>query len=154
MHVPQIAAELSRLIHLEIDAVEAYRAAIEAAGPGAIATELGYFHLEHQRHAVELCEAMLRLGYSPPSVEPQVKGCVIGALTPPRPPRGAGDVLVALRGNEQLSSSLYAKVLARNLPAGIRQLIDRGREDERRHLDWVERALSRRAWERPAMARP
>jgi hypothetical protein len=154
MLVPQVVAELSRLIHLEIDEVQALGTAIAAAGPGPVAAELDYFLAEHQRHALELCDAVLRLGYAVPEVKPDVKGCVIGAITPPRLPAHAGEVLEAVRGNEQLSNSLYAKVLAKPLPPGIRGLVAGWAADERRHLEWVERALSRRLWERAAVAHP
>ncbi len=154
LHAPQVVAELSRLVQLEADASEAYSAAISLVGEGPIATELGFFRLEHQRRFLELCETVLRLGYNPPEVTPDVKGVVIGALTPPRPRLSAEEVLEAVRGNEQLTNSVYAKVAAKNLPKGIRELVERAREEERHHLDWVQRALSRRLWDRPAMAHP
>ena len=139
--------ELTRLLQLEADALTAYGAAAARVPPGAVRDELALFKVEHQRHALALHETFLRLGRTPPEVSPDVKGVVIGALTPPRARLSETEILEAIRGNEQLSNSLYAKALQRPFPAEVRELIEWAQTEERRHLSWVERALSRRgAW--------
>jgi hypothetical protein len=149
MNVEQVVAELSKLVSLEIDAVHAYEAAAAAMGGAgtAIGSELDLFKVEHQQHALELYDAFLRLGKNPPDVTPDVKGVVIGALTAPRRQLSPEDVLEAVRGNEQLTGSVYAKALAKGLAPDIHELVARIRADEQRHLEWVERALARRPWE-------
>jgi rubrerythrin len=147
MHGPQIVAELSRLYALEIEAAQAYSAAVASVGPGPVHDELTLFWLEHQRHAIELHQAILELGHNPPLVEPDVKGVVIGALSAPRRRLTLQDVLEGLRGNEQLTNSLYAKALLRPLPPDARDLVERLQADERQHLSWLERMVSRRIWE-------
>lgn len=154
MHAPQLVAEVSRLIQLEVDAIEAYRAAIELVGAGPLGAELSYFRLEHQRRAIELSEVVVKLGYHPPEITPDVKGVVIGALTPPSRTPTAEEVLEAMRGNEQLTGSVYAKALAKPFPKGVLELLQRARADERQHLEWVERAISRRLWEHADVAHP
>jgi hypothetical protein len=146
--------ELTRLLQLEADALTAYGAAAARVPPGAVRDELALFKVEHQRHALALHEAFLRLGRTPPEVRPDVKGVVIGAITPPRARLSETEILEAVRGNEQLSNSLYAKALARPFPAELRAVLEWAQAEERRHLEWVERALSRRgAWSGDA-ARP
>jgi hypothetical protein len=147
MHSPQFIAELSRLFSLEVDAAHAYAAAVGMLGPGPVRDELALFLLEHQRHAVVLAEAIVRRGQHPPEVEPDVKGVVIGALTEPRRRLTMEDVLEGMRGNEQLSGSVYTKVLATSLPDDVRELVAGMHGEERHHLEWVERTLSRRPWE-------
>jgi hypothetical protein len=149
MKVGEVVAELSKLVSLEIDAVHAYEAAAAAVGGAktAIGSELNLLGVEHQQHALELYDAFLRLGANPPDVEPDVKGPVIGALTPPRRHLSPEEVLEAVRGDEQLTGSVYAKALGKGLPPDLQALVARLRADERRHLDWVERALARRVWE-------
>jgi hypothetical protein len=147
MQTPQVIAELSRLFALEIDAVQAYGAAVALVGPGPIQDEIALFGLEHQRHALVLQEQIARRGYHPPDVEPDVKGVVIGALTPPQRSLTVEDVLAGLRGNEQLTGSIYAKALAKGMPDDVREVLTRIRAEEHHHLDWIERAISRRAWE-------
>jgi hypothetical protein len=149
MHVPEIVRELSRLVALEIDAVHAYGAAVAFFGEHSVlGAELALFMAEHQRHALELHATIAGLGYSPPEVTPDVKGVVIGALSEPSRPLTAEDVLFGMRGNEQLTGSIWAKALAKPFPAGLRPMLERARADERHHLEWIERALSRRLWER------
>jgi rubrerythrin len=152
MQTSQIVAELSRLFAVEIDAIQAYSAALPLAGSGPIREEIALFRLEHQRHAVALQQEIVRRGHRVPDVEPDVKGVVIGALSPPRRALTVEDVLAGLRGNEQLTGTLYAKALARNPPDDVRELLEGIRADEERHLRWVERALSLRAWEASAAA--
>lgn len=154
MHAPQIVAELERLYALEVDAAHAYGSGVALVRPGAVHAELRLFGLEHQRHAIELHQAILDLGYLAPEVEPDVKGVVIGALTAPRRRLTLEDVLEGLRGNEQLTNSVYAKALARPLPPEVRALVERLRADERQHLDWLERMVARRVWEHEAAAHP
>jgi hypothetical protein len=154
MTVTEIAVELSRLLRLEVDSVAAYGAAVAAVEPGQLQQELTLFQLEHERHALWLHDLFLQLRLNPPEAEPGVKGPVIGALTPPRALLTVEELLEAVRGNERLCSSIYAKVLARPLPDAIREVIARARDEERHHLEWVERALSRRAWRRAAPAHP
>lgn len=147
MHVPKPIAELFRVFSLEVDAAHAYGAAVAALQPGPVRDELARFGLEHQRHAVAIAEAIVRRGHHPPEVEPDVKGVVIGALTAPRRRLTMEDVLEGIRGNEQLSSTVYAKALARGLPDDLRELLERMHAEERDHLESVERTLSRRPWE-------
>ena len=153
MHVPEVVRELSRLMALEVDALWAYGAAVAFFGERTpLGAELALFRIEHQRHAVELHSTIAGLGYSPPEVAPDVKGVVIGALSEPSRPPTPEEVLVAMRGNEQLTGSVWAKALAKPFPAGLRPALERIRADERHHLEWIERALSRRLWERGGVA--
>jgi hypothetical protein len=146
MHLPEVIAELSHLFSLEVDAAHAYGAAVGMLAPGSVRDELALFGLEHQRHAIELAEAIVRRGHHPPDVEPDVKGVVIGALSEPRRRLTMEDVLEGTRGNEQLSSTVYAKALAKSLPDELQEMVERMHAEERHHLEWVERTLARRPW--------
>lgn len=146
MHPQQIFAELSRLYALEIEAAHAYAAARAALLAGPIQDEVTLFGLEHQLHVIELHEAILALGFRAPEVEPDVQGVVIGALDPPRRRLTLEDVLEGLRGDEQLTNSVYTKVLQKPLPPELRERLERLHADERRHLAWVERMVARRVW--------
>jgi hypothetical protein len=154
MHTPQVVAELSRLFAVEVDAVQAYGAAVALAGPGPIQAELALFGLEHQRHALVLQELIVERGHGVPDVEPDVKGVVIGALTHPSRSLTMEDVLAGLRGNEQLTGTMYAKALAKGLPDEVQEVLARIREEEAHHLAWMERAIARRAWEVEERAAP
>lgn len=148
------AAELGRLYALEIDAAHAYGNAVVLVGHGPIHGELRLFGLEHQRHVLVLQEALLRLGAEIPEAAPDVKGVVIGALTAPVRLLTLEDVLEGMRGNEQLTGSVYAKTLARPLPKGLRELLQPLSEEERHHLEWLDRMVSRRVWETSHASHP
>lgn len=143
MKTAEIVQELSRLMQLEVDANAAYDAAVAALGPGPVRDELALFRVEHQRHVLALYDLFMALGASAPEVTPDVQGVVIGALTPPRARLSEVEILEAMRGNEQLTSSVYTKALAKPLPEPVREVVERARADEREHLDWIERAISR-----------
>ncbi len=154
MQTPQVVAELSRLFCLEVDAVQAYATAVGLLGPGPVRDELALFGLEHQRHALALQEQIVRRGHHAPDVEPDVKGVVIGALSAPQRRLTIEDVLAGMRGNEQLTGSLYAKALAKKLPDDVREVLARIHVEEQHHLGWIERTISRRPWEASGASHP
>jgi hypothetical protein len=152
----EIAAELSALVQLDVDAVLAYDRAIGAIGDGGVARQLAEFKLDHQRHIVELSHVLLDMGVKPAQAKPDVKGAILGAMTGLRSRLGTEQALQAMRTNEQLTTSRYASALAKPFPAEALEVIRRGDADERRHLAWIERALDERPWEReePAAQQP
>ena len=154
MKPQEIIDELEKLFRLDVDAIAAYDAAISAIGLGSVSTELSLFKIDHQRHVLELSQAIMGLGRNPPEVKPDVKGGVIGALTSVRARLGTEQALLAMRGNEQLTNTVYAKALAKPLPEGLLAIVRRNLADEQRHLAWIERALDQRIWEGAGAAAP
>jgi hypothetical protein len=154
MSAAQTVSELGRLYTLEVEATQAYAAGVQAVGHGPIQEELTRFWLEHQKHVLELHLAILGQGHGVPAVEPDVKGVVIGALTPPRRRLTLEDVLEGLRGNEQLTNRVCAKLLSSPLPAEVRDLVARLAGDERDHLERLDTLVRRRVWEAFAAAHP
>jgi hypothetical protein len=154
MKQQEIIEELTKLYQLDVDAIAAYDAAISGIGAGTISSELSVFKLEHQRHALELAQLFLGMGTTPPAVKPDVKGGVIGAITAIRSRFGPEQALQAMRGNEQLTNTVYAKALAKPFPEEIREVVRRGHGDEQRHLAWIERAIDSRLWESAGATAP
>lgn len=70
--------EVERLCALEVNNALAYGNAAGAVASGPTRDKLRRFELEHQRHAVALLEAEIRLGHLAPEAEPDVD-----APTPP-----------------------------------------------------------------------
>lgn len=154
MTLQEIGDELSRLVRLDVDAVLAYDRAISGLGPGPIATELSLMKLDHQRHVLELSQAMLGLGLHPPEAQPDVKGSLLGGMTALRARFGPEQALQAMRTNEQLTNGTYAKALAKPFPDEVLEIVRRGAADEARHLSWIERALDGRIWEQQGARSP
>jgi hypothetical protein len=150
----EIAAELSALVQLDVDAVLAYDRAIAALGAGALSRTLASFRLDHQRHVLELSGALLSMGVAPPQAQPDLKGSILGGVTAVRARLGTEQALEAMRTNEQLTTSSYARALAKPFPEQVLQIVRRGDADERRHLTWIERSLDERLWEADAAAEP
>lgn len=148
MNVHEIVEELTRLLQLDADAVVAYDRAIEAIGDGWIGTELARFRLDHQRHILELSKALLDLDVRPPEAKPDLKGALLGGVTGLRARLGEEQALRAMRPNEELTTSTYARAVAKPFPDEILELVRRCYADEQRHLAWIERALDQRVWER------
>lgn len=61
---------------------------------------------------------------------------------------GTRGALQAMRTNEGLTNSRYQAVLERPLPADVAAVVQRNREDERRHLAFIELALEQEVWKR------
>jgi hypothetical protein len=150
----EIASELTALAQLDVDAILAYDRAIAAIGEGAVARELSSFKLDHERHVLEISQALLGMGANAPAVSPDLKGSILGAMTGLRSRLGTEQALQAMRANEQLTTSSYARALAKPFPDAVLEIVRRGDADERRHLAWIERALEQRLWEAGAAARP
>lgn len=144
----EIAETLERLVHLDLDAVLAYDRALGAIGHGPIAAQLSEFRLDHQRHVLEFSRLLLAMHRTPPEARPDVMGTILGGVTAVRARLGTGQALQAMRDNEQLTTSTYARALAKPLPPDALELVRRGADDEQRHLAWIERALDERVWER------
>ena len=143
----EIAAELTQLVQLDVDAVLAYDRALAALGDGGVGRTLASFKLDHQRHVLDLSAALLGMGVEPPPAQPDLKGSILGGVTAVRAWLGTAQALEAMRTNEQLTTSSYARALAKPFPDPVLEIVRRGDADERRHLAWIERALDQRLWE-------
>lgn len=143
----EIGAELSALVQVDADAVLAYDRAIAGVGAGSVSRTLAGFKLDHQRHIVELSQALLGMGIAPPEARPDLKGSILGSMTALRSRLGTEQALHAMRTNEQLTTASYARALAKPFPEDVLEVIRRGDADERHHLAWLEKALDDRLWE-------
>ncbi|BDG06975.1 ferritin-like domain-containing protein [Anaeromyxobacter paludicola] len=148
MQAREITEQLRELIQLDVDAVHAYDQALRALEPTpAVQGTLAEFRLDHQRHVLELSQALLRMGENPPAFSSDMKGFVLEGVTALRGLTGPEGALKAMRGNEQLTNAVYATVLAKPLPAEILAIVRRAYADEQRHLAYIESALDGRVWE-------
>jgi rubrerythrin len=148
LYSPQLVVELARLLAMEIDAVRAYVNAVALVGPGPIRDELVVIGREHQAHVKVIRKEITFRGYLPPEHSSSVDGIVLGGGPVTAPP-SAEEAVSAVRSNEGLAASLYAKLLAKGPPEEAVELIERLRADSDRHRRWAERTLARRPWETP-----
>jgi hypothetical protein len=138
---------LSNLLHVDIDAARAYAQAIEAIGAVAIRRRLEAFRDDHERHIEAIAAEIRSLGMEAPPRHDDRRGFLLTGYTAIFASMGAEAALRALRANETLTSQRYDEAATADLPESVRQLIERHRLDERRHLRFLEDAIDRRSWE-------
>jgi rubrerythrin len=143
----EIAEELTSLVQLDLDAVLAYDRAIEAIGDGWIMNELARFRLDHQRHIIELSKVLLDMKVKPPPSKADMKGTILGGVTGVRARLGTEQALKAMVPNEELTTSTYARALAKPFPDDVLELVRKNYGDEQRHLAWLQRAIDQRLWD-------
>jgi rubrerythrin len=140
------ANRLATLMQLDLDAVRAYGEAIEAIDVPEIRERLVQFRTDHEDHAEALGAAIRRLGGEPPS-SIDTAGYVIEGYTAIRAAMGIAGALRAMKSNEALTTAAYEAALGLDLPPDLKGMVERHRDDERRHLAYIEAVLEDRVWE-------
>jgi uncharacterized protein (TIGR02284 family) len=146
-----LAKLLNALIELDLDAIEAYRVAVEKLENATDKAQLGSFMADHERHVIELRPLVESLGEKAAD-----RADVKAVLTKGKVAIGGlfGDraVLLAMKTNEDDTNTAYERAVNRDdLPAHIRDVLVRNLGDERRHRAYIEGRLS--AGERAAAHR-
>jgi uncharacterized protein (TIGR02284 family) len=141
---------LNNLIHLDVDAIQAYQQAIDACDTAEIRARLTEFKGDHARHVRDLEGVVRSLGGEP--VEGRdVKGFFIEGFTAIMS-HGDRSALFAMRGNEELTNRTYDAARKANLPAEAVTVVERNYQDEARHLAWIKDAISSRKWDKDTAA--
>ncbi|MBI3542897.1 MAG: DUF2383 domain-containing protein [Deltaproteobacteria bacterium] len=138
---------LESLAKLDVDAVHAYTSAIERIDIPDVKQRLTAFRVDHERHISELSVFIERLGGTAPTRTPDLKGFLIQGFTAIRSMMGNEEAIKAMQSNEELTNKHYAEALTFELPDDIRIVVQKNRDDERRHLDYVKRCIDDRVWE-------
>jgi uncharacterized protein (TIGR02284 family) len=132
---------LNRLIALEYDAIEAYKAASARVSATGDRAHLAEFIADHRRHVTELGNIVRNFGGEPTSHgdlrQVVTKGKVLlGGLS------GESAVLEAMHSNEIATTRAYEDAMAMpGVPVDVLAMLERQRDDERRHRDWIERRI-------------
>jgi rubrerythrin len=133
---------LQSLAQLDIDAVNAYRRALRRIEDGPVRDEIEGFRRDHERHVEELSAAIEKRGGKRPAFEPDTAGALIEGLTALRS-TGETGALKALKTNERLTNAAYAAAIREDLPSDVALLVQKNREDERRHFNFIRAELDR-----------
>lgn len=134
---------LQSLAQLDIDACHSYRRVVERVQDENVRRQLLEFWRDHERHVDELAAAIHRRGGTPPDFERDAAGIVIEGFTRLRAATGIGGALRALKTNERLTNAAYAAATKERVPDEVRELLERNRADEQRHLDYIRDVLAR-----------
>lgn len=136
----EVISDLGDLIHLEYDAIAAYRSAIERLDTADYKAKLTEFLGDHERHIEELGNAVRDEGATPPTEGDAkkilTKGKVVLADL-------AGDkaILTAMKANEAVAKTKYEDAVEKGYAEPIQAIVRGGLADERRHKDWIDTTL-------------
>jgi rubrerythrin len=141
-------AKLRSLAQLDADAVGAYDAAIARVNEPLVRERLNGFRVDHVRHVQDLNAVIQRLGGELVELKPDLKGTAMRSLTAVTSLMGTEAALVAMLGNEEFTNRAYELALQFDWAPEVRSLIQKNREDERRHLTWIRDAVRTRPWQK------
>ena len=145
-------ARLRSLAQLDADAVGAYDAALARIPQPLVRERLNDFRIDHMRHVQDLNALISQLGGTPVELRPDLRGAAMKGLTAMSSMMGTEAALVAMLGNEEYTNRTYDLALRFDWRPDVRALIEKHREDERRHVMWVREAVRTRPWERERAA--
>lgn len=146
MNSKEIANKLSDMIKLDIDAVQAYKQALDNIEEQDIHSEISQFCNDHKRHIRDLTQCIEDLNETPPSLTPDLKGFFIEGFTALRSLTGTEGALKAMQGNEELTNKKYAEALSWKVPQSIKNILQKNYEDEKRHLTYITKVLANENW--------
>lgn len=126
---------LEHLMALDYDAVEAYQAAIDRVENAEYRRSLESFKADHERHVRELEPVIQELG-GDPATGPGAKSMLTKGKVQMGSLAGDQAILRAMLSNEEETNYAYEKAFPQ-VPSKARDLLMRGREDERRHWNWI-----------------
>jgi uncharacterized protein (TIGR02284 family) len=139
MHPGYVISTLNRLIELNRDDQKGYQEAAEKIQSAQIKTFCFEQSRSRARFVGELQPLVLSLGD-----EPENTGTVAGALhrgwMDLKSALGGGDqaILAATETSEHQSSNEYKEALAKNLPANVRELVERQFHSVQQAHKWVQ----------------
>lgn len=134
---------LTNLIHLDYDAIEAYRTAVERLDDAALAETLRGFMADHERHTRDVSAALTRLGHTPPTGGDMKQLLTTGKVAM-ADMFGDKAILQAMKTNEDDTNTAYERAVGHaEVTPDIRGLLDSNLGDERRHRAWIEETLNR-----------
>lgn len=134
--------KLGDLLKLDVDAARAYDEAIEKIDEEDIRLQLGKYRDDHHRHVSEITALINDMGGQAPEPDQDFKGKLIEGVTALRSGMGTDSALKAMRMNEQLTNRTYENAVEWAVSTEAHEFIRRGYEDERKHLAYIEQALS------------
>lgn len=138
----KLTHQLNELIELDLDAIEAYEAAISRLSDAADCTQLESFMVDHKRHVADSSLLVQENGGVPAST-PDFKRMLIKGKVVLLGIAGDTGVLQAMKSNEETTNRVYDKAVQHpDLPAAARPVLERNFLDEQKHLDWIEQRLA------------
>lgn len=145
MMTKEIVKVLSDLTQLDIDAVYAYEEALKQIDDQEVYRNIESFRTDHLQHIQDLSKLIEYYGETPPSPTKDLKGYFIEGMTMLRSLTGTKGALSAMESNEKTTNKNYKTALEENpnLPGDVVFLLNKNYEDEKRHLEYIQRTLQK-----------
>jgi uncharacterized protein (TIGR02284 family) len=148
MQDSQLIEHLNRLIELDLDAIEAYEAAIARLNDPSDKAQLERFREDHRRHTAELSSAVEEVGGTA-ATRPDFKRVLTKGKVVVAGLVGDRAVLTAMKSNEETTTKTYDKATREaGVPIRVKTLLERNFADEQKHLAWIEQRLAQNTSER------
>lgn len=139
----QAVEMLEHLVALDLDAIEAYQAAIDRLEAEEYRSQLALFKGDHERHVRELRPLVEELGGKPPE-SADAKSMLTKGKVMMADIAGDKQILQAMKSNEDDTNTAYDRASARHdMPETVHALLERNDADEHRHRAWIETTLQR-----------
>ncbi len=134
---------LTDLVQLDHDAILAYDAAIERLGGANHRSALAGFRRDHLRHIEELGAALAAMGKTLPK-ESDMKALLAQGKVVLAGLVGDKAILRAMKTNEGDTNIAYERAVQhRDASPELRQTLEAGLADERRHRAWLIETIER-----------
>jgi rubrerythrin len=140
-----VIERLNALIQHDLVTSRSYELALEYVDEDAVREAFETFRGDHERHIVELTRVVKDLGGEVKEVTHDVKSVLLDSMTTLRSITGNLGALHAMRTNEKLSASAYAKTSRLDLPPRVLEVVTRELEDEQNHKAAIEHHIARLA---------
>lgn len=143
MRDDEIVEALNDLIETDHNAISAYNTAIDGLEKHpSIRDNFIQFRGDHERHVRELSPFVRQYG-GEPEKKPGGMGLLQKGWTAVSKLGGADAIVSAMVSNEETTVSAYEEGTTKNFPPEILQVVQRGLEDERRHLAYCQAEYNR-----------
>lgn len=133
---------LRALAQLDLEAAAGYRMAGEMIEHKELRDTLQRFEKDHTRHVESLNELIGEMGGEAMNMIPDPEISILLVLTDAMSAMGNDGALYAMVGNEHLTNATYESALALISEPEARSVIEKNREDERRHLKTLEKFMA------------
>ena len=138
----ELISKLTSLAQLDVDAVDVYREALAGTTDEEVHKNFERFQGEHEYHSTKLLDAVVALGAPRPELKVDLLGHVADLVTSLRSRGGTRGALHAMLTAERYHNSRYAAAASWDVSdADLATQLGRFRDDERRHLEYVETHL-------------
>jgi len=141
----QMLDRLKDLMQLDYDAVQAYDKVIQKLDDPAVRGKIESFRDDHIRHVNDLDAMIVLKGGRHQEPSRDFKGVLLESVAKLRSMTGTIGTLKANEMAEKQTNKRYAEAVRQDFPTEVMALVSRNYEDERRHLDYIQRTLAERA---------